>query len=349
MIGDKKLYFSISKKSLRLIKEGTAFLASGGVRDNSGKIIELAKPAVKFAGKSISSPVSLISSVAGNVQAGFIQRSVNQANQKLDLSLDKLDEINDSVNKLLSNSSWNWLGSVVGLANCGISLAGFYVTLEKMDSLEHQINEFTSIYLKNVLTDKLEKTKVFESNIRQDISLLKEYQLREIDERDIVNQMNEVEAFLNRIIMEINTADNTTDKDVLYNIVYRLAIIFAQEIRLFSIIYYYHNGTNHVNFEEWMKVIKLLDSYEFKDKFIKHLLFACTNLAIEQKYVVYESTAYSVEYALGNIAYSQELKEIISEEQYSDFSKEINKKIMKKIEESNYVEAENYIAIEVGG
>lgn len=348
MVGNKKLYFSISKKSLRLIKEGSAFLASGGVRDNSGKIIELAKPAVKFAGKSIGSPISLVSSVAGNVQSGFIQHGVNQANQKLDVTIGRLDDLDESVNKLLSNSSWNWLGSVVGLANCGISLAGFYVTLEKMDSLEHQINEFSSLYSKNVLTDKLEKTKVFESNIRQDIFLLQKYLLREIDERDIVNQMNEVEAFLHRIIMEINTADNTTDIDVLYSIVYRLAIMFAQEVRLFSIIYYYHNGMNHVNFEEWINVLKILDSCEFKDKFIKHLFFTCTSLEIEQKYVVYDSTAYSVQYALGNIAYSQELKEIISEDQYSALDENINQKLIKKIEGNNYIEAGNYIAIEVG-
>lgn len=336
-----KLVCTISKEALKLIEKKQAKSGPGGVRATTGELLELTRPAVLGVGNGFTSPVSLISSLAGNVQNEIVRRGVNQANSKLDMSLEKMDQINDSVNKLLTKGSWNWVGNTIGLANCGISLVGFYMTLQKIDSIKSQIEQFASEYQRNIMSDKTDKAQVLELELKEDIEILQDRQTY-VDERVITQHLHETTVFLKRLISD--TLGDAIDKEVAYCLIYRISIIHAQVIRLYSALHYYDRGKTPGSLDQWLEPLDIINGENFRKKLKVFLWYQCPDITMEQKNIVYESSTYSEEYALGNIAYALKMVKTIDKNQYLN----LNDYLLNKIQLKEYTEQEKFIAIEMG-
>lgn len=286
MNGEVDLVFTLSKEAMKLVKSGEAVLESGGIRRTTGEFLELAKPAVKSAGKNavksagknaiknvgknaikgvsgnISSPVTMVSSLAGNVQNAFIQHGVNQANGKLDVSLEKLDQLQTSVDALLKAGSWGWVSSAVGLVNCGISVAGFYMTLQKMDKLSDQLSRFETEYQQNVLSDELEKARRIELSLHEDLAILTEQTSIGMNKRAIVDNLNEATGFLEKIIDKF--LNQRIEGQIGCCLIYSLSILYMQVVRAFSARCYYEDGKFPVNYDDWTNIPNIINSDDFK-------------------------------------------------------------------------------------
>ena len=154
MNGRVKLIYTISNEAFDLIRKGKAVLESGGVRDMSGRLLELAVPGkqtaamgsvkLSIAGK-VFSGINMVSSVACNVQCAFIQKGVNEANIKLDKLLTGQNQIISGLQLITGLEIANL---AVGLVNVGISLvylpkikAQLTEVQDSIDELRNQIDE----------------------------------------------------------------------------------------------------------------------------------------------------------------------------------------------------------------
>ena len=155
MSGTVKVVCTITKEAYKLIKTHQAVLQSGGVRSMAGQMIEMVRPAVTStlrAGTSglglgpVGVAVNITSSLANNVQSGIIQHSINVANAKLDVVIQQLSSLANAMQGLQQVQVLSWVNSAFSLANCGISVAGFYMTLNKLGQIQSQLGQFFDLY-----------------------------------------------------------------------------------------------------------------------------------------------------------------------------------------------------------
>lgn len=313
MAGNEKLVYTISKTAANYVRDGKAVIDSGGVRWLDGRILELAKPAVSSITGNLTSPIALMSSLVGNVQSGFIQNGVNQANTKLDLSLEKLDQIQNAVNGLAKSNVLGWVNCGFSMANFGISVAGICMILEKLNKISLQINDLTSKVDRKIKGDYLEKFDCYRFYIKSDIQALDKSDIA-VNLNEISIRMGEIAAFLKRIIREFNNKE--IDGMLGCSIIFNLSIAFAQELRKYSAQYFYQNGQYPANYEEWVQILYSIDSDTFKEHLKQILIFDCIDISMREKYSAFGGVVYGIEYQLGSLEYTKKLVMRIEQKDY---------------------------------
>ena len=295
-MGEIKITASISKEAWRLVKSGKAVLESGGVRELNGQFKELLKPVLTKGVEKTASALSggllgganLISSVGCNVQCAFIQKGVNQANQKLDVVLNKMDDLCKAVGSLGQIQALSWLNCAVGIANLGVSIAGFYITSQKLDSLSEEIDKVNKnvidvidILNENELKKTISSFKKYMLDIYADIQELKDIKnlstdKMSINERSIRSMLNEIANFLNELIDDFTK--KTELNEVYCNMILSLTSLFVQEVQLFTSVYYYtHEGKFPPNYSAWEEAIEKVNSNDFLTK-VKNYIYKDLNL-----------------------------------------------------------------------
>lgn len=329
MAGDVKLVYTISKSAAKLVKEGKAVLESGGVRDHAGKLVELAKPAVDSVTDNLSSPITMVSSLANNVQSGFIQKGVNQANKKLDLSLDKLDQIQRTVEGLAKTNVLGWVNCAVGLANCGITVAGVYMTLKKLKDVLEQIQGLSNVIEKNIVNEHLEFFDRYRLYINSDVGRMQQNNLSVVQNGNVEDHLAQIAAYLKRVIREFENRE--IDGELGCTIIFNLAIAFAKEINQYSAFYYYETGKMPSNYEAWVDVLKSIDSPSFQEHLKRYLFFECQKIGIEEKYTTYSTVMFAIESQLGELEYTKRLIPQIEKKDYMNLDGFLSEKIQSNL------------------
>lgn len=325
MAGEVKLVYTISKEAAKLVKQGKAVLESGGVRDHAGKLIELAKPAVNSVTGNLSSPITMVSSVANNVQSAFIQKGVNVANKKLDLSLEKLDQIQMAVNGLAKSNVLGWVNCAVGIVNCGITVAGFYMTIEKLNEVSAQLEGLKKIVEKDIINQHLEFFDRYRLYIISDEGRMKQEGLSVVQGGSVEEHLAQIAAYLKRVIREFENRE--IDGELGCTIIFNLAIAFAKEVNEYSALYYYETGKMPSSYEAWVAVLESIDSPSFKEHLKRYLFFECPHVGIEEKYTAYSALMYAVETQLGELEYTKMLIPQIEKKDYMNMEEFLSRRL----------------------
>ena len=115
--------WKLNAKAARMLQSGQAEVTSGGIRDiKTKRIIAQAKPV----STTTFSQKELLSQVAQSTQ--MIQ-------------------------------ALSWVNVGLNLVNIGVSVAGFYMTLNKLNSLQGELRQFIDTYNADHQTDELETYK----------------------------------------------------------------------------------------------------------------------------------------------------------------------------------------------
>jgi len=136
------------------LKHGTLELTKGGVRDViTKKIVELGTPVAQSALKSFMSSVdpfvgvaNLASSLGTNIQCALIHKNVGIVSKKIDTVINQCAMIANSLGALPQIQVLSWVGTAFSLANTGISIVGFYATLNKLNGVNKLIQDFYDQY-----------------------------------------------------------------------------------------------------------------------------------------------------------------------------------------------------------
>ncbi|MCD7764159.1 MAG: hypothetical protein LUI14_13425 [Lachnospiraceae bacterium] len=340
MIGERVIAYTISSNSAKMIKSGLAEISSGGVRDIVTKqLVELAKPAVKNMTGDILSPLSLVSGAVNNVQSAKVQKSVNQINKKIDLSLDKLDQVQMAVEALPNLSSLGWLNCTLNIVNCGISLAGFAMVsnslnkIEKrLDSIEYKIDQET----KKKVRDDFYKYSYY---IISDVEKLKSDELNESILFDVSDRLCEISTFLGGKISDFE--EEKLDSSLACDILFPLGSAFAKELKAFSALYYYEKGEISPVYNLSFKVLQRMADQHFASTFKKRLLTDFTELSFEDKYLVYNSTMLTTETQIGELIHSENVIQKLGKNEYLHLEDYLQNKVM----EEDYQEVGDHICI----
>ena len=284
---NKQIVASISPENWELVKAGKAVLGPGGVRNPDGTLVELLKPTLsKGAGKALNAVsggvlggLNLASSVGCNVQCAFIQKGVNQANVKLDVVIDTLNDLSNAVGKLGTIQSLSWLTSAVGITNLVVSAVGFYKMSKKLDGLDMKLNEINE-NIENIqrTLKKMEISSEIKDYKRLTLDLeadIEEMQRMDISyasrEREIRTLLNASATLLEQFICKLG---DESEFDELYcRMIFTLSALFVQAVNNYSARYYDSYHAFPTNYSKWAKIIVALNSEEFHSKVRKFIIF----------------------------------------------------------------------------
>ena len=237
-----QVVYKLSKNALKLIKSGKAEWTPGGIRDiHSKKIIELAKP--------------VVSKTMNNQQA--IQSLANTT-------------------KMISALSW--ANVVLSLVNLGVSIAGFYLTLTRMESLQGEIHQFIVRYQNDREADQLESYKAHLLKMTSQLNFLRNrYTISDYDkqmfiirETDIENECNETASFIEKIMDQYQKHE--ISGELACQIIFTLAPVYAQMVNEYCCQYYFTHGIHHQQFETWKSFLDQINSEKFRI-FMKREMF----------------------------------------------------------------------------
>lgn len=288
-MGDVQLMFQLPKDILKLVRMGEAFISSGGVRDKSGKIIALAKPvmskaantAVKTIGQGAAKLVSggalgTVSSLAANVQCAVIQKGVNQANVKLDILVEKFNQYEKAFNSIPNIQALSAVNLAVGLVNCAVTVAGFYMMNKKLDNFETLIKSVIAKIDYNKQSELLQEFDVLNA---KSVFYLKELEENNCEIKDLKSVIGgdyipKTYGLLNRIIREFESGE--LEGEFAFALIGKLSVIFARVLSEYSSRYMLENEEYPAGFEAYINLLQDIAGNEKFNAAVHEYVFSNT-------------------------------------------------------------------------
>lgn len=346
MLGTGDVVFKVSKEAFKKVAQGIAEFSSGGIREiGTGRLIELAKPTLSSKLSTLTSgtagsvieAVNAASSVASNVQCAFIQKGVTLANQKLDLVV-------NAMQGLKTISALSLVNTVFGLANCGISVAGFNKTISKLDNLDNQLGAFASRYEADQDDERIQEFNTHKSILTADRDTLR--QISEKNEIDILT-FKQKEATIERNIIKayqylkkIVTAfeERRIDGRIGCQIIFTLSDIITATLNDFCCLYYFvHDRKTRPCYKEWVEVLEDLQSTAFREH-LKDELFCNPENAPYSSQAKKSALLLAEEGIADQHGYLTSHMEVIESIEISDFSRIdeiLNERLIASLEAQN--------------
>lgn len=328
---------------MKLVKAGKAVISSGGVREKlTGKMIEMAKPtAISKLGGTLSglnplmSGLNLASSIGSNVQCAFIQAGVDQANAKLDDVLVQLGNISKALGGLQTVQVLSWVNTAFSLANCGISVAGFYMTLTKLNGIKEQLQEFYDRYKMDRQHDKIQQFNRIMDDLKSDLGMMQnravndtftEADFRHADP-SVTRLINEAKAYIEAIIDDFEHGN--IDGQIACQIIFTLAAVLSQTINEFCSQYYFIHHMKHHMYDEWVSFLDKIDNEVFRQTLKNHLQLdpAYVGLTPAQKAGALMVSLESIKQEKARLATCATVVTELTEQEYFNLEDTINQKI----------------------
>lgn len=287
MSGTVKVLVTISKEAWKLYKSQAALLSSGGIRSLSGAMLEQFKPIIGFG--PVSSAVGIASSLTANVQSVMIQQGVNAANAKLDVVVQQLGSLASAMQGLQQVKVLSWVNSTFSLANCGISVAGFYMTLSRLEKLDNQVGEFFDLYKQDRNDQQVEDYRNYLMQLKGHLSYLQErYKNDTFDrqtflqrETSIATDLTHTCNYLKKILKAFQ--DKSIDGKTGCQIIFTLCVVYAQTVNEFCCQYFYAHGIQHAIFNDWLSVLDEIDSPVFREFLKRYFTFDPEYISVSPK------------------------------------------------------------------
>lgn len=239
----EQIAYKLSTRAIRMIKSGKATLTPGGIRDvNTGRILELVKPVMTKT---------------------FTQREM-------------LTNISQSLKTV---QALQWVGTSLSLVNVGVSVAGFYAMLKKMNSIEGELRQFIDEFNADHKSERIENYNNHLQKITNHLSYLQsrytspvfdqhDFMIRRVD---IEDECIEAGNFLIRVLNDFQSGRE--ENRLACQIIFTLAPVYAQLINEYCCQYYCLCGNQHNQFSTWLSVLDQINGASFRSFMKRQMAF----------------------------------------------------------------------------
>ena len=255
----------VSKSALRKLQLGQARMDGYGIKRLDGKKLANFHVLSLDPSNQTDQANQLINAAIHKMAANS-----NMINGDLRVIKTNTDKILNAMNMLKGVQALQWANLGVSLVNTAISVAGFYMTLKKLDSIDGELKKLCEQW-KSARTDDLIET--FEThlhNILADLDYLqKRYDNPSMDKayflvrsRDIETECNQTAAYLKKVLKEFQ--EGSISQDLGCSILFTLAPSFAELVNEYCWQYSIEVGGQSLQLEYGQDTIKLLNGEPFR-------------------------------------------------------------------------------------
>ena len=262
-----------------------------------------------------------------------VNQSVSILNDKADISLQQINQLNNMVNGL---QAITWLNCAFGILNIGISIAGFTKVLSSLSGVSKQISALDQKIGWNLMNDYRQQFDGYYNQIRTDIQTLQNLEQRPSTMHQIPEHLNKMQPFLERVRIDFQAGN--VDDELACIIIFGLTNPFAQEAQFYSVRYLYEKGELPAAYDSWIKVIADIGDENFQSRLETALTLEYMDLTLKQQKDILDSTVLSSRLQLDNMMFSNLLTDKIPEMEYLNFDQYLGKLTSS---EKNFVETED--------
>lgn len=262
-----------------------------------------------------------------------VNQSVVLLNDKADISLQQINQLNNMVNGL---QAVTWLNCAFGILNIGISIAGFTKVLNTLSGISEQISALEQKIGWNLMNDYRQQFDSYYNQIRTDIQTLQNPELRPSRMHQIPEHLNNMQPFLDRVRVDFQAGN--VDDELACNIIFGLTNPFAQEVQFYSVRYLYEKGELPAAYDSWIKVIAEIGDQNFQSRLETALSLEHMDLTLKQQKDILDASVLSSRLQLDNLVFSNLLTDKIPEMDYLDFDRYLSACASA---EENFVETED--------
>lgn len=262
-----------------------------------------------------------------------VNQSVSILNNKADISLQQINQLNNMVNGL---QAITWLNCAFGILNIGISIAGFTKVLSTLSDISKQISALDQKIGWNLMNDYRQQFDGYYNQIRTDMQALQNLEQRPSTMHQIPEHLNKMQPFLERVRIDFQAGN--VDDELACNIIFGLTNPFAQEVQFYSVRYLYEKGELPAAYDSWIKVIADIGEESFQSRLETALTLEYMDLTLKQQKDILDSTVLSSRLQLDNMMFSNLLTDKIPEMEYLNFDQYLGKLTSS---EENFVETED--------
>ena len=174
----------------------------------------------------------------------------------------------------------SWVNTALNLVNVGVSVAGFYMTLTKMESMHGDLRRFIDSYNADKQSETLENYKNHLQKITNHLAYLQSrYTTQVFDQQDFMNRRNKIEEecietanFLDKILTACQAGQ--IEAKLACQIIFTLTPIYAQLVNEYCCQYYCLCGQQHNQFESWLSILDQINSEGFRFFMKKQMAFS---------------------------------------------------------------------------
>lgn len=345
MNGNVKLCYTVSKQAFSMVLNQQAKIDSGGIRLLDGKILEMAKPAVESTISSVTSqvlsPLTLVSSVANNVQSVMIQKGVKSANAKLDVSLNKIGQVQNQLQQLSSAvEGLGWMNLAVGVLNGAITLYGFKKTFGYMEKIESEICSIKESIEQQKKNSIIRAYDEYKNQISSQLDFLEQYGLNIAVVLEVTKLLDSIDAFLESVYQQL--VHGELSEDIACPVYISLGIVYLQFIQYYVKRYFEQHGKFPTNYEKWTRLGNRFEEEIFKEKLKKYLTLYCA-MSRSDIYRTFSSIQYVMNYQKGIMIHEY----MVLEQSKAIGCKNIDSLINTMIMRNCCHEEDDYVCIEI--
>ena len=284
--------FALSPQGVAMYNSGIAALTAGGIRSvETGKMLELAKPVISFVESanslastassmaSLATPLAAVNIVADVVGHAYTAVKLNGMDNKLDSMIKQLNSIAAAVGRINTIEILSWATLGMQLVNVGVSAIGFYLTMQKLNSIGGELHTFYERYQYDREADRLEKYRNHMSGITNQMAHLQErYEQEGFDERDFLNraimiekECSETGNFLLSTLQGL--MNGKVEHRLGCQIIFTLTPAFGGLVNEFCAQYRCVAGRPHRMFDHWCGILEQINSEDFRQFMLKQMAF----------------------------------------------------------------------------
>ena len=236
-------------------------------------------------GANVSSIGTQVNGMVGTLDGissaiGVMNNNITAMGTGIESILAQCTSMSAALGSLQQITALSWVGTAFSLANCGISIVSFAMTMNKLSGIQKLMEEFHDQYTEDRKSDTNEKFWNCYLNLKNDIGKLNG--LAEEKEKDpeyislkgyshfFEEHINETASFIRKLLHELTgkTAKNRTN----IKIILPLYAILAQTINEYCCLYYYAFRQTHHMLDEWNSFLHDVTSEDFHYALRQHLM-----------------------------------------------------------------------------
>lgn len=230
----------------------------------------------------IGAQIGDIGSSINGIQSsiGVINNNITSMGTGINSIISQCSSISAALGGLQQIAALSWVSTAFSLANCGISIASFYVTMNKLNGISKLIEEFYDQYRRDRDHDTSEKFYNYYLNLKTDIgsmrtlseTFVKNESSLKTYSQSIEEHINGTASFIRKMRNEIS--GNVSKDKTVVKMIMSLYVLLAQTINEFCCLYYYSFKTPHHMLNDWNSFLLDISSEEFRGIYREHLLFS---------------------------------------------------------------------------
>ena len=231
---------------------------------------------VNAVGAQIGEVATTIDGISSSI--GVINNNISSMGIGIQSIIEQCTSISTALGSLQQIAALSWIGTAFNLANCGISIVSFYVTMNKLNGINKLMEDFRNQYQQNRESDTNEKFWNCYLNLKTDIGHLHmldgkkkaDYISVKNYSQIIEEHINEVISFIRKLLNEVN--GKSSQNKINIKIILSLYVILAQTINEYCCLYYYAYGQTHYMLDEWNYFLRDITQEDFHYALRQHLM-----------------------------------------------------------------------------